>query len=190
MSFGQAGSRTRCSMRGRGRRLPRRRGAGPHRADGKPLRLARRRHVALRRDARLAGRADLRRLALRRLRGRPRHVSNPPEFRAALAPTRGDYRYPTNSARYGYNAADLRQLRVSAERRGPAPRRLPADDEGGRRGRRHGRDRHRPRPRGRRLARRRGHRHARRRPLHHLLGHRRLDHRPARAPRARSATRP
>jgi dienelactone hydrolase len=41
-------------------------------------------------------------------------ISNPPVFRAALAPTRGDYRYPTNSARYGYNAADLRQLRVSA----------------------------------------------------------------------------
>ena len=42
------------------------------------------------------------------------HVSNPPVFRGNLAPTRGDYRYPTNSARYGYNAADLRQLRVSA----------------------------------------------------------------------------
>ena len=42
------------------------------------------------------------------------NVSNTPVFRAALAPTRGDYRYPTNSARYGYNAADLRQLRVSA----------------------------------------------------------------------------
>ena len=41
-------------------------------------------------------------------------ISNPPVFRAAPAPTRGDYRYPTNSARYGYNAADLRQLRVSA----------------------------------------------------------------------------
>ena len=42
------------------------------------------------------------------------HASNTPVFRSALAPTRGDYRYPTNSARYGYNAADLRQLRVSA----------------------------------------------------------------------------
>ena len=42
------------------------------------------------------------------------HVSNTPAFRSTLAPTRGDYRYPTNSARYGYNAADLRQLRVSA----------------------------------------------------------------------------
>ena len=42
------------------------------------------------------------------------HISNMPVFRGNLAPTRGDYRYPTNSARYGYNAADLRQLRVSA----------------------------------------------------------------------------
>jgi dienelactone hydrolase len=42
------------------------------------------------------------------------NVSNTPVFRSALAPTRGDYRYPTTSARYGYNAADLRQLRVSA----------------------------------------------------------------------------
>ena len=41
-------------------------------------------------------------------------ISGPPVFRAALAPTRGDYRYPTDSARYGYNAADLRELRVSA----------------------------------------------------------------------------
>ncbi|MGH2979809.1 MAG: hypothetical protein ACRDLQ_09265, partial [Solirubrobacterales bacterium] len=36
-------------------------------------------------------------------------------FRAALAPTRGDYRYPTNANRYGHNAADLRQLRVAAD---------------------------------------------------------------------------
>jgi dienelactone hydrolase len=42
------------------------------------------------------------------------NAPNPPVFRAAFAPTRGDYRYPTDSARYGYNAADLRQLRVSA----------------------------------------------------------------------------
>jgi len=40
---------------------------------------------------------------------------NNPAFRAALAPTRGDYRYPTNATRYGYNAADLRQLRVAAD---------------------------------------------------------------------------
>jgi hypothetical protein len=40
---------------------------------------------------------------------------NNPAFRAALAPTRGDYRYPTNSNRYGYNAADLRELRVAAD---------------------------------------------------------------------------
>jgi dienelactone hydrolase len=38
-----------------------------------------------------------------------------PAFRAALAPTRGDYRYPTNANRYGHNAADLRQLRVAAD---------------------------------------------------------------------------
>jgi dienelactone hydrolase len=46
------------------------------------------------------------------------NISNMPVFRAALAPTRGDYRYPTNSARYGYNAADLRQLRISASSNG------------------------------------------------------------------------
>ena len=36
-------------------------------------------------------------------------------FRAALAPTKGDYRYPTDQARYGYNAADLRELRIAAD---------------------------------------------------------------------------
>jgi dienelactone hydrolase len=41
-----------------------------------------------------------------------------PAFRAALAPTRGDYRYPTNANRYGHNAADLRQLRVAADSAG------------------------------------------------------------------------
>jgi dienelactone hydrolase len=40
---------------------------------------------------------------------------NPPAFRGNLAPTQGDYRYPTNSARYGYNAADLRELRLAAD---------------------------------------------------------------------------
>jgi dienelactone hydrolase len=45
-------------------------------------------------------------------------ATNPPAFRAALAPTQGDYRYPTNSARYGYNAADLRELRVAADSSG------------------------------------------------------------------------
>ena len=43
------------------------------------------------------------------------HGPNTPVFRAALAPTRGDYRYPSDSGRYGYNAADLRQLRVAAD---------------------------------------------------------------------------
>src|SRR4051794_37863056 len=38
------------------------------------------------------------------------HAPDRPVFRAAFAPTRGDYRYPTNEARYGNNAADLRQL--------------------------------------------------------------------------------
>ena len=41
--------------------------------------------------------------------------TNQPVFRGNLAPTRGDYRYPTNSARYGYNAADLRQFRAAAD---------------------------------------------------------------------------
>jgi len=44
--------------------------------------------------------------------------ANQPVFRGNLAPTQGDYRYPTNSARYGYNAADLRQLRVAADANG------------------------------------------------------------------------
>ncbi len=40
---------------------------------------------------------------------------NRPVFRGVLAPTQGDYRYPTDDGRYGYNAADLRQLRVAAD---------------------------------------------------------------------------
>jgi dienelactone hydrolase len=40
---------------------------------------------------------------------------NQPVFRGNLAPTQGDYRYPTSSGRYGYNAADIRQLRVAAD---------------------------------------------------------------------------
>jgi dienelactone hydrolase len=43
------------------------------------------------------------------------HGPNQPEFRGNLAPTTGDYRYPTNDGRYGYNAADLRELRVAAD---------------------------------------------------------------------------
>jgi dienelactone hydrolase len=42
-------------------------------------------------------------------------ATNRPAFRAALAPTKGDYRYPTNEARYGNNAADLRELRVATD---------------------------------------------------------------------------
>jgi dienelactone hydrolase len=38
-----------------------------------------------------------------------------PVFRSLLAPTHGDYRYPTSANRYGYNAADLRELRVAAD---------------------------------------------------------------------------
>jgi hypothetical protein len=40
---------------------------------------------------------------------------NRPAFRSQLAPTRGDYRYPSNEARYGNNAADLRELRVAVD---------------------------------------------------------------------------
>ena len=86
---------------------------------------------------------------------------NQPAFRAALAPTQGDYRYPTNSARYGYNAADLRELRVAADGYGLHLARLPPDDEGAKRGRLHARDRLRARPRRHRpVARRRRHRRA------------------------------
>ena len=112
------------------------------------------------------------------------NVSNMPVFRAALAPTRGDYRYPTNSARYGYNAADLRQLRVSASGAGlhiaaflqtmkePDAAAVTLGIDTGRAREGVG------------LARRRRDRLARRRHVHHVLGHRRLDHRPPRAPRA------
>ena len=37
-----------------------------------------------------------------------------PPFRDNLAPARGDYRYPADAARYGYHAADLRELRNGA----------------------------------------------------------------------------
>jgi predicted esterase len=37
-----------------------------------------------------------------------------PPFRSQLAPIRGDLRYPADEARYGNNAADLRELRVAA----------------------------------------------------------------------------
>ncbi len=36
-------------------------------------------------------------------------------FRAQLARTSGDYRYPPNEARYGNNAADLRELRLALD---------------------------------------------------------------------------
>jgi dienelactone hydrolase len=47
------------------------------------------------------------------LNGRP----DQPVFRSQLAPTNGDYRYPADPARYGYNAADLRELRLAVDRR-------------------------------------------------------------------------
>jgi predicted esterase len=37
-----------------------------------------------------------------------------PAFRSNLAPVKGDFRYPADAARYGDNAADLRELRVAA----------------------------------------------------------------------------
>lgn len=40
-----------------------------------------------------------------------------PQFRDQLAPKAGDYAYPEAADRYGYNAADLRELRVAADRR-------------------------------------------------------------------------
>jgi dienelactone hydrolase len=43
--------------------------------------------------------------------------TDPPAFRSQLAPTRGDYRYPDDPKRYGYNAADLREVRVAVDRK-------------------------------------------------------------------------
>lgn len=42
-------------------------------------------------------------------------VPNSPSFSGKEAVTAGDYRYPADEARYGYNAADLRELRFSAD---------------------------------------------------------------------------
>jgi dienelactone hydrolase len=42
-------------------------------------------------------------------------ATNQPVFRGNLAPTQGDYRYPTDAARYGYNAADIREVRIAAD---------------------------------------------------------------------------
>jgi dienelactone hydrolase len=42
-------------------------------------------------------------------------LPDPPAFRANLAPTAGDYRYPADPGRYGYNAADLRELRIALD---------------------------------------------------------------------------
>ncbi|MBI5103379.1 MAG: prolyl oligopeptidase family serine peptidase [Solirubrobacterales bacterium] len=43
------------------------------------------------------------------------HAPDRPAFRSNLAPTNGDYRYPADPGRYGYNAADLRELRIAAD---------------------------------------------------------------------------
>jgi predicted esterase len=44
------------------------------------------------------------------------HAPNSPQFRSALAPKSGDYGYPDDPDRYGYNAADLRELRIAVDR--------------------------------------------------------------------------
>ncbi|HEX8647353.1 MAG TPA: alpha/beta hydrolase-fold protein [Thermoleophilaceae bacterium] len=43
--------------------------------------------------------------------------ANPVAWAFVFYPTVGDYRYPTDEARYGTNAADLRELRVAADRK-------------------------------------------------------------------------
>ena len=114
MTFGQAALRTAIAIAALGALFPSAAAATPHRADGS-LSDWRGDATMLSGESRVSKGelinddwlyddygADL------------DHASNMPVFRANLAPTRGDYRYPTNSARYGYNAADLRQLRVSA----------------------------------------------------------------------------
>jgi predicted esterase len=45
-------------------------------------------------------------------------IPGQPQYRAALMPLQGDYTYPGDEKKYGYNAADLRELRVAADRRG------------------------------------------------------------------------
>jgi hypothetical protein len=93
------------------------RNAAPHRADG---RLS----DWVGRPTMLAGRSQISRGELiytdylyddygPDLDGAP----NQPAFRSNLAPTSGDYRYPADEARYGNNAADLRELRLALDRR-------------------------------------------------------------------------
>jgi hypothetical protein len=43
------------------------------------------------------------------------HSPNTPQFRSVLAPKSGDYGYPDDPDRYGYNAADLRELRIALD---------------------------------------------------------------------------
>src|SRR4029079_13956971 len=89
------------------------RNAAPHRADG---RLS----DWVGRPTMLAGRSQITRGELiytdylyddygPDLDGAP----NQPAFRSNLAPSSGDYRYPADEARYGNNAADLRELRLA-----------------------------------------------------------------------------
>src|SRR5258706_437110 len=42
-------------------------------------------------------------------------IPSPPSFRSQLANVLGDYRYPDDPARLGWNAADLRELRLVAD---------------------------------------------------------------------------
>jgi hypothetical protein len=45
--------------------------------------------------------------------------NGPPEQEmGGFNPTEGDYRYPDEPDRYGYNAADLRELRIAADDQG------------------------------------------------------------------------
>ncbi|TMK65323.1 MAG: hypothetical protein E6G53_06260 [Actinobacteria bacterium] len=44
------------------------------------------------------------------------HIDQP-AFRSALAPTRGDYRYPKDDPRYANNGADLREFRIAADKK-------------------------------------------------------------------------
>jgi len=44
-------------------------------------------------------------------------IPDQPQFRDLLAPKSGDYAYPDDPDRYGYNAADLRELRFAANKK-------------------------------------------------------------------------
>jgi predicted esterase len=44
-------------------------------------------------------------------------AANPTAWAYIFYPTVGDYRYPTDERRFGYNAADIRELRIAADRK-------------------------------------------------------------------------